>query len=131
MSDEAQTTVLIVEDEADVSEVLAFALRRDGHRVLVASEAAEGLAAAVAERPDVILLDVMMPGISGWEMLERLKGQPDTEAIPVVMCTVLAEPRFVDKAARLQAAGFVRKPFKPEEVVRTIRSVLEGAGLPE
>lgn len=117
-------TVLIVEDEQDVSEVLAYALRRQGYRVLVASEAAEGLAVARSEGPDVILLDVMMPGISGWEMLERLKRSEDTRDVPVIMCTVLAEPRYVEQAAELHAAGFVRKPFKPEEVVRTIRGVL-------
>lgn len=125
MSSEASPTVLIVEDEGDVSEVLSFSLRREGFRVLTASEAAEGLALAQAEAPDVVLLDVMMPGITGWEMLERMKSQDATRRIPVIMVTVLGEPRFLDKAAEQGAAGFIRKPFKSEEVVRTIRSVLE------
>ena len=124
MSDER--SVLIVDDEADVSEVLAFTLRREGFRVQTASEAAEALALARSERPDIVLLDVMMPGISGWEMLERMKSDDATRDIPVVMCTVLAEPRFFEKAAEHKAAGYIRKPFKPESVVRTIKGVLSG-----
>lgn len=121
-------TILIVEDESDVSEILAFSLRREGYRVLTAGEAAEGLAVAKAERPDAILLDVMMPGISGWEMLERLRAHEDTRDIPVIMCTVLAEPRFLEKAAEHNAAGYIRKPFRTEAVLRTIRGVLAPGG---
>lgn len=120
-----EPTVLIVDDETDVSEVLTFSLRREGFRVITAAEAAEGLACATAEDPDVILLDVMMPGISGWEMLERLKADDATRSIPVVMLTVLGEPRYVERAEALDAAGFIRKPFKPDEVVRTIHTVLQ------
>jgi CheY-like chemotaxis protein len=127
MSDER--SVLIVDDEADVSEVLAFTLRREGFRVQTASEAAEALALARSERPDIVLLDVMMPGISGWEMLERMKADDATRDIPIVMCTVLAEPRFIEKAAEQNAAGYIRKPFKPEAVVRTIKNILQ-AGAP-
>ena len=118
-------TVLLVDDETDVTEVLAFSLRRDGFRVLVASEAAEGLAVAKSELPDVILLDVMMPGISGWEALERLKADAETSHIPVLMCTVLAEARFLSMAAEHNAAGYIRKPFKPDAVTRTLRGILE------
>ncbi|HVE91092.1 MAG TPA: response regulator [Actinomycetota bacterium] len=121
----SQRTVLLVDDETDVTEVLAFSLRRDGFRVLVASEAAEGLAVAKSEHPDVILLDVMMPGISGWEALERLKADPDTKGIPVLMCTVLAEARFLAQAAEHGAAGYIRKPFMPDAVTRTLRGILE------
>ena len=119
-------TVLIVDDETDVTEVISFWLRREGFRVLTASEAAEGLALARAEHPDMVLLDVMMPGISGWEMLERLKASDETKSIPVVMLTVLAESRFLRRAAESEAAGYIRKPFKPEAVVRTVKGITEG-----
>jgi len=125
-----QSTVLIVDDEADVREVLAFWLRREGFRVLVAEESAEGIAVAQSEGPDIILLDVMMPGISGWEVLERLKDDDRTRRIPVVMCTILVEPRFLARATELGAAGYIGKPFKPEAVVKTIRGTLEAAGDP-
>jgi putative two-component system response regulator len=128
MNEQPQHAVLIVDDEADVREVLAFGLRREGFRVLVAEESAEGLAVAQSEVPDVILLDVMMPGISGWEVLERLKADDRTRHIPVIMCTILAEPRFVAKATELGAVGFIGKPFKPEAVVKTIRGTLEASG---
>jgi CheY-like chemotaxis protein len=121
-----QRTILIVDDETDVTEVVSFWLRKEGFRVLTASEAAEGLALAKAEQPDAVLLDVMMPGISGWEMLERLKAADQTKDIPVLMMTVLAESRFLRQAAEHDAAGYIRKPFKPEAVVRTIKGVLEG-----
>jgi CheY-like chemotaxis protein len=123
---ESAKTVLIVDDETDVTEVISFWLRREGYRVLTASEAAEGLALAQAEKPNLVLLDVMMPGITGWEMLERLKAFDDTKDIPVVMLTVLAESRFLRQAAEHNAAGYIRKPFKPEDVVRTIRSIVDG-----
>lgn len=118
-------TVLVVEDEGDVAEVLSHSLRREGYRVLTASEAAEGLAVMLSERPDIVLLDVMMPGITGWEMLERMRQDDATRRIPVIMVTVLEEPRFVEKAAEYDAAGYIQKPFRPEEVLRTIRSVLD------
>jgi CheY-like chemotaxis protein len=119
-------TILIVDDETDVTEVVSFWLRREGFRVLTASEAAEGLAVATAERPDAVLLDVMMPGISGWEMLERLKAGDATRHIPVIMMTVLAESRFIRQAAEQEAAGYIRKPFKPEAVVRTVKGIVGG-----
>lgn len=125
MKEEGERTVLVVEDEGDVSEILSYSLRREGFRVLTASEAAEGLAVAQSERPDVVLLDVMMPGITGWEMLERMKADEATRKIPVIMVTVLEEPTSAGRAAEGDAAGYIRKPFKPEEVVRTIRSVLD------
>lgn len=125
MRGDDQRTVLIVEDEEDVSEILSFSLRREGFRVLTASEAAEGLTVARSEHPDVVLLDVMMPGITGWEMLERMKAEERTREIPVIMVTVLEEASAVGRAAEHDAAGYIRKPFKPEEVVRTIRSVLD------
>lgn len=124
MSEQEVRTVLVVEDEGDVAEVLSHSLRREGFRVLTASEAAEGLTLALSERPDIVLLDVMMPGITGWEMLERMREDDATRRIPVVMVTVLEEPRFVEKAAEYGAAGYIQKPFRPEEVLRTIRSVL-------
>lgn len=128
MSEEPQKTVLIVDDETDVTEVISAWLRREGYRVVTASEAAEGLAIARAERPDLVLLDVMMPGITGWEMLERLKALEQTRDIPVVMMTVLAESRFLRKAADQNAAGYIRKPFRPEKVVRTVKALI-GSGL--
>lgn len=117
-------TVLVVDDEADVCEVLAFWLRREGLRVLTASEAAEGLAVARAERPDIVLLDVMMPGISGFEMLERLRDDDLTREIPVIMCTVLADPRYRERAAEHGVAGFIAKPFEADVVLTTVRDVL-------
>lgn len=125
MIEQDAPTVLVVEDEGDVAEVLSHSLRREGYRVLTASEAAEGLAVVLSERPDIVLLDVMMPGITGWEMLERMRQDDATRRIPVIMVTVLEEPRFVEKAAEYDAAGYIQKPFRPEEVLRTIRSVLD------
>lgn len=124
-TEEDPRTVLVVEDEDDVAEILSYSLRREGFKVLTASEAAEGLAVVQSERPDIVLLDVMMPGITGWEMLERMRRDEGTRRIPVIMVTVLEEPRFVEKAAEYDAAGYIQKPFRPAEVLRTIRSVLD------
>lgn len=125
MSEQEARTVLVVEDEDDVAEILSYSLRREGFRVLTASEAAAGLAVVQSERPDVVLLDVMMPGITGWEMLERMQEDEEACRIPVIVVTVLEEPRFLEKAAKYDAAGYIQKPFRPEEVLRTVRSVLD------
>jgi len=118
-------TVLIVDDEADVREVLAFSLRREGFRVLVAEESAEGIAVAQSEGPDVILLDVMMPGLDGWGVAEALLEDPATAEIPIIFLTARAE--FRDRARGLDIGGvdYITKPFNPVELAPLVRELLD------
>ncbi|HXT51071.1 MAG TPA: response regulator [Thermoanaerobaculia bacterium] len=117
-------TILVVDDDPDLLHMLEVALARRGHRVLTAPSGLEALVTAEGERPDLIVLDVMMGGMDGWEVLKLLKLDPDTHDIPVVMLSGRAEPR--DKIRGLQegAVDYVAKPFSIHEVVHAIEGVL-------
>ena len=117
--------ILVVDDEPDVLRMLQVVLGKRGHRVLVAPTGMEGLVTAQGERPDLILLDIMMEGMDGWEVLKLLKLDPDTRDIPVVMLSGRNEPR--DKIRGLQegAVDYVTKPFSVRDLVHTIEAILE------
>ena len=117
-------TILVVDDDPDLLHMLETALARSGHRVLTAPSGLEALVTAEGERPDLIVLDVMMAGMDGWEVLKLLKLDPDTHDIPVVMLSGRAEPR--DKIRGLQegAVDYIAKPFAINEVVHALEAVL-------
>lgn len=118
------TRVLLVDDEPDVIELLEMLLERRGYEVLTAANGMEGLIRAHEELPDLILLDVMMDEMDGWETLKLLKLEPRTRAIPVVMVSARMEPR--DKIRGLQegAVDYVTKPFAVQDLLDTVSSVL-------
>jgi DNA-binding response OmpR family regulator len=117
-------TILVVDDEPDVARMLEVVLGRRGHTVLTAPSGIEGLVKAQGERPDLVLLDIMMEGMDGWEVLKLLKLEESTRAIPVVMLSARVEPR--DKIRGLQegAVDYVNKPFSVKELAATIETVL-------
>lgn len=117
--------ILVVDDEPDVLRMLQVVLARRGHDVLTAPTGLEGLVTAQGERPDLILLDVMMEGMDGWEVLKLLKLDPATHDVPVVMLSARTEPR--DKIRGLQegAVDYVTKPFSVRELVHSIEAILE------
>ena len=119
--------ILVVDDEPDVLRMLEVVLGRRGHRVLTAPTGIEGLVTAQGERPDLILLDIMMEGMDGWEVLKLLKLEPATHDIPVVMLSARTAAR--DKIRGLQegAVDYVTKPFSVRELVHTIEAILEPA----
>jgi two-component system phosphate regulon response regulator PhoB len=119
--------ILVVDDEPDVLRMLQVVLGRRGHQVLAAASGMEGLVTAQGERPDLVLLDIMMEGMDGWEVLKLLKLDPATQAIPVVILSARVEPR--DKIRGLQegAVDYVTKPFSVRELLATIDAVLERA----
>jgi DNA-binding response OmpR family regulator len=120
--------ILVVDDEPDVLRMLEVVLGRRGHRVLTAPTGIEGLVTAQGERPDLILLDIMMEGMDGWEVLKLLKLEEGTREIPVVMLSARVEPR--DKIRGLQegAVDYITKPFSVREMLETIEAVLERPG---
>jgi DNA-binding response OmpR family regulator len=117
--------VLVVDDDPTVSDVVRRYLEQDGCSVRLAADGADGLAAVAAERPDLIVLDLMMPGIDGLEVFRRLRRQmPD---LPVVMLTALGEEADRVLGLEVGADDYVTKPFSPRELVLRIRSVLRRA----
>jgi excisionase family DNA binding protein len=115
--------ILIVDDDARLREFVRVNLEMDGYSVREAASAAEGLAALEEEPPDLILLDVMMPHVDGWEMLRRLQERHGVGAIPVLMFSGKVDTGD-DEAAERGAAGFVGKPFDPQQLIESAKQML-------
>jgi DNA-binding response OmpR family regulator len=118
------TTVLVVDDEAPIRLLCRVNLEAEGMTVLEAADGDQGLDLARAEHPDVVLLDVMMPGRSGWEVAEELLGDESTSSIPIIFLTARAEIRDRAKGIDLGGVDYVTKPFNPVELAQTIRDVI-------
>jgi DNA-binding response OmpR family regulator len=116
--------VLVIEDEPDIRDLLAFHLEREGYAVTKSGTGAEGLRLARAAPPDLILLDLMLPEVDGFEVCRRLRQDPVTQAVPLVMLTARGDE--VDRVLGLElgADDYVVKPFSPREVVARVRAVL-------
>ncbi|HLY86336.1 MAG TPA: response regulator [Gaiellaceae bacterium] len=125
MPDRGQTCVLVIDDEAPIRLLCRVNLEAEGIEVLEASDGTSGLALAQAEHPDVVLLDVMMPGLDGWRVAEELLEDESTRGIPIIFLTARAE--FRDRARGLDIGGvdYVTKPFNPLELAPLVRDLLD------
>ena len=119
------TTVLVIDDEAPIRLLCRVNLEAEGMEVLEASDGTTGLEQARSELPDVILLDVMMPGLDGWQVAEQLLEDERTSSIPIIFLTARAEVR--DRARGLDLGGidYVSKPFNPLELAPLVRELVE------
>jgi DNA-binding response OmpR family regulator len=119
------TRVLVIDDEAPIRLLCRVNLEADGMEVLEASDGPTGLEKARNEEPDVILLDVMMPGLDGWQVAEELLDDRRTSSIPIVFLTARAEVR--DRARGLDLGGidYVTKPFNPIELAPQVRELIQ------
>ena len=119
------TRVLVIDDEAPIRLLCRVNLEAERMSVLEASDGPSGLEKARTEQPDVILLDVMMPGLDGWGVAEALLEDERTAAIPIIFLTARAE--FRDRARGLDIGGvdYITKPFNPVELAPLVRSLLE------
>jgi CheY-like chemotaxis protein len=116
-------TVLVVEDEFGIVDVLEAVLTDAGYRVLTACNGKQGLARLSQEKPDVILLDFMMPLLSGGEMLRAMVSEPAYQPIPVIMMSALSEAAIAEKCKGY--AAFLHKPFRVPTVLSTVARVLD------
>ena len=112
--------ILVVDDDPYMQELVDYNLRLDGHEVLVASSATEGLSVAREQGPDLILLDVMMPGMDGLEALPVLKRDPKTAHIPVFMLTARGRMGDVERAFAVGADDYITKPFDPAKLSQMV-----------
>jgi two-component system, OmpR family, phosphate regulon response regulator PhoB len=117
-------TILIIEDERDLAELVAFNLEKEGYRPITALDGVSGLEAARSGSPDLILLDLMLPGMTGIEICKTLKGNPKTGAIPIILLTAKGEE--IDRVVGFEigADDYVVKPFSTRELLLRIKAVL-------
>jgi len=115
--------VLVVEDERDVAELIRYNLTREGYDVVIAPTGTDALKQVREARPDVVLLDIMVPHLNGWEVCRRLKQDAETRAIPVIMVTGRVEEGDKVLGFEMGADDYVTKPFSPRELLARIRAV--------
>lgn len=118
-------TILIVEDEEDIADLVAFNLRRNEFEVEVAYDGIQGLAKAKEIKPDIIVLDVMMPGLDGFRVFKELRKDPTTRTVPVIMLTARGQTEDRIQGLELGAEDYMTKPFSPKELVLRIKNLLK------
>lgn len=123
--------ILIVDDEEEIRDLIAFNLAKEGYQVALAASGEEALRLARAELPGLVVLDLMLPGIDGLEVCRRVKRDPTTQAVAIVMLTAKGEEADVVAGLELGADDYVTKPFSPRVLLARIRAVLrrKSAGL--
>ncbi len=117
-------TILLIEDEEDVADLIRYHLKKSKFRVLYASDGAMGVQTAIEERPDAVVLDIMMPRLNGFEVARKLKADPRTEPIPILFLSAKGEAENRIKGLEIGADDYLTKPFSPRELVLRIQSLL-------
>ena len=120
----ARENVLVVDDERDILELVKYNLDKEGYRVTAVASGEDALAATRAKMPDLIVLDLMLPGVDGLEVCRRLKSDAKTRGIPIVMLTAKGSEADVVAGLELGASDYVTKPFSPRVLTARIRAVL-------
>lgn len=115
--------VLVIEDEPNIVEAIRFILHRDGWRVDTHSDGSTAVATVRAQRPDIVILDVMLPGRSGFEILRELRAEDGLAALPVLMLTARGAAKDRETAQRAGASRFMTKPFSNAEVLAAVREM--------
>lgn len=117
-------TILVIEDEKNIAELIRYNLEQEGFRVLTAAKGQSGLETAQREKPDLLILDLMLPELGGLEICKILKNDPKTKTLPIIMLT--AKGTEADKVVGLElgADDYITKPFSPRELVARIKAVL-------
>lgn len=118
-------TILYIEDEPGMIDLVRLILERRGYRMLSALDAASGIEIVEQERPDLVLLDIMMPQMDGWEVFRHIKSSPELENIPIIVVTARTQPIDVILARHVaKVDDYIKKPFGPQEILRSIEKIL-------
>ena len=120
----AKETILVVEDEEDILELLRYNLAKEGYGVIGAATGEEALKAARERLPDLVLLDLMLPGLDGLEVCRRLQQEARTRRLPIIMLTAKGEEADIVAGLELGAADYITKPFSPRVLLARVRAVL-------
>lgn len=125
MAEELKKKILIVEDDRFLRELMAKKLTAEGFDVKEAVDGEDGLKKAKEEKPNLILLDLILPGIDGFEVLSRIKEDPSLEIIPVIILSNLGQKEDVERGLKLGAADYlVKAKFTPSEIIEKVRKIL-------
>lgn len=116
--------IVLAEDEPQIARLVEFKLKKEGYEVTWKENGEEALKAIKAEKPDLVILDVMMPVMDGYEVLRRLKEDENLKSIPVIMLTARAQERDVVKGIDLGAEDYITKPFHPAELLARVKRIL-------
>ena len=122
--------VLVVEDEVDIADLIRFNLERSGYEVLKAHDGIAGTEVAIKERPDLVILDLMLPGRDGYGVFRELKRDARTSSIPIIMLTARAQTEDRIQGLEVGADDYLTKPFSPKELVLRVQSILRRSEAP-
>ena len=116
--------VLVADDDPDILLLITLTLERDGYEVVSAKDGLSALEAAVERVPHLVLLDLMMPGLDGYQVTRRLRAEPATQHIPIVIVTAAAEESQASRAIEAGADAYMKKPFSPRDLLSTTASLI-------
>jgi CheY-like chemotaxis protein len=119
------TKILIAEDERDIRELIGHTLRFAGYDVVLVANGLEAVGAVAKEKPDLILLDVRMPRMTGYEACKEIKDNPETRDIPVVFLSAKGQDREIELGIESGAVEYILKPFAPTELIAQIKKILK------
>jgi DNA-binding response OmpR family regulator len=117
-------TILVADDEEDVRELITYRLTRSGYQVIGAGDGQAALELAAERTPDLMVLDVMMPKLDGYELTRRVRAEEALRSIPVILLTARSQESDVDRGFEVGADDYLKKPFNPDELVARVRAVL-------
>lgn len=120
--------ILVCDDERHIVRLIQVNLERQGYQVVTAFDGKEGLEKIRAEKPNLVVLDVMMPYMDGFEVLKALRREPETETLPVIMLTAKAQDKDVFEGYHYGADMYLTKPFNPMELVTFVKRITQGQG---
>lgn len=124
MADTKNKTVLICDDEPNIRESIRYAVEKEGFGYVLASDGNAAYEKACSEKPDLIILDVGMPGMTGFEVCERLRADPDYSDMKIIILTAFGQATDEQQAYKLGADKFISKPFSPRALRTTLREIL-------
>jgi len=120
----AKEKILIVDDEEDLLELVRYNLEKEGYRTICAETGEKALILAGSQHPDLIVLDLMLPGMSGLDVTKAIKRQPDTQSIPIIMLTAKGEETDIVTGLELGADDYITKPFSPRVLIARAKAVI-------
>ncbi len=116
--------ILIAEDERDIRDLIAFTLQFAGHEVITTSNGEEALQAVRAQKPQLVLLDVRMPRLTGYEVCKEIKADPETQAIPVIFLSAKGQEAEIRDGLEAGAEQYLLKPFSPDQLIEQVNKIL-------